>query len=60
MSLIVVFTNDSTGSLEKGNYNVRVYINDRQIAKRKLDNSARDGWETQVIDLAKKIGKEGK
>ena len=58
MSLIVVFTNDGTGSLDHGNYDVGVFINETQIWKGRLEGSERVGWPTQVIDLARQLQKE--
>ena len=53
MSLIVVFHNDSTGTLKIGNYDVQVYINDDLIGHMELKGHKRKlGWQQLVRDFA--------
>lgn len=53
MSLIVVFTNDGTGSDDVGNYDVTMYINKTPIGTYRVEGHQRsDGPEALVITFA--------
>ncbi len=59
MSLIIVFHNDSTGTSNKGNYNVTTYINKRSIWTGRIEaHDRREGWEKLVKMLAEQFDNE--
>jgi len=58
MSLIVVFTNDGTGTINTGNYNGFVYINKKLIETFRIEGHNRKaGWEGLVDKLVQDIRK---
>lgn len=68
MSLILVFHNDGTGTIESdiGNYNVQVFIGDgtpqgsRTISAGRVEGHPRsDGWEVLVQKYLDKLKGEG-
>ena len=59
MSLIIVFTNDSTGDEYMASYNGQVYINNRLIDTFRVEKYARQlGWKGLIHQLALQQAKE--
>jgi len=72
--LVITFHNDSTGVNLQGNYNVKVYVNDKVIYSGRVEgHDRRKGWpnlvrmfirkvhaKTQYLDMFQQMLKEGK
>ena len=58
MSLVVVFTNDGTGHVLKGSYDVGTFINERQIWKGRLEYVERGNWKDLIERLAYQFREE--
>ncbi len=59
MSLIVVFTNDETGTIYTGHYNVGVFVNEKQIWGGRLEwHPRQEGWKRLLKNFGDKIWEE--
>ena len=59
--LIVTFHNDSTGTVETGNYNVEVHVNQTLLWDGRIEGHKRkEGWQKLVQLLADMVEKEHK
>jgi len=58
--LIVTFVNDGTGTKETGNYDWKVHVNRRLIAKGRIENYQRiNGWQGLVKTLVREARERG-